>query len=382
MAEKSTEAGEEQAPGGSASDDGAGAAGSGSTDHFGASAVRQEIALEVEDLRTYFTTRWGTVKAVDGLSFILRRGETLGIVGESGSGKSVTALSLMRLVQSPPGHIVGGRVILNGRDILELSEGRMSQVRGGEISMILQDPMTALNPVFNVEIQVGEAIWIHQHLRGLTLVNKVVNSLRQVRIPAPESRMKDYPHQLSGGMRQRVVGAIGISSAPDVLIADEPTTSLDVTIQAAYLRLLREIQAETGLGIIFITHDFGIVAKMCDRVAVMYAGKIVETGDVRQIFNHPQHPYTQALISSVPRLEEKTERLYSIEGQPPALYNLPVGCAFAPRCPYVMNICREEFPPIFDQEDGQRAACWKLEGGKRLEHATITEAAAVPAGAD
>lgn len=388
MSEESTQSGEasedeEQA---SAASDGPGEAASSeigsATDHFGASAMREEIALEVQDLRTYFTTRWGTVKAVDGLSFTLRRGETLGIVGESGSGKSVTALSLMRLVQSPPGHIVGGRVILNGRDILELSEGQMSQVRGGEISMILQDPMTALNPVFNVENQVGEGIRIHQKLRGRTLVDKVINSLRQVRIPAPESRMKDYPHQLSGGMRQRVVGAIGISSAPDVLIADEPTTSLDVTIQAAYLRLLREIQSETGLGIIFITHDFGIVAKMCDRVAVMYAGRIVETGDVRQIFNHPQHPYTQALISSVPKLEEKTERLYSIEGQPPALYNLPPGCSFAPRCPYVMDICREEYPPIFTQEDDQLAACWKLEGGKRLEDATVTEAAAAPASAD
>ncbi len=379
MAEETTQPGEnsegvDRGPGGPG--------GAGSTDHFGASAVREEIALEVEDLRTYFTTRWGTVKAVDGLSFILRRGETLGIVGESGSGKSVTALSLMRLVQSPPGHIVGGRVVLNGRDILELSEGQMSQVRGGEISMILQDPMTALNPVFNVENQVGEAIRIHQHLRGRTLVDKVVHSLRQVKIPAPESRMKDYPHQLSGGMRQRVVGAIGISSAPSVLIADEPTTSLDVTIQAAYLRLLREIQAETGLGIIFITHDFGIVAKMCDRVAVMYAGRIVETGDVRQIFNHPQHPYTQALISSVPKLEEKTERLYSIDGQPPALYNLPAGGAFAPRCAYVMDICREEYPPIFDQADSQRSACWKLEGGVRLEDAAMTEIAAAPASAD
>ncbi len=384
MAEESTQPAGAGEPGDSQEQVSAGSDGAvvGSTDHFGASAVREEIALEVEDLRTYFTTRWGTVKAVDGLSFTLRRGETLGIVGESGSGKSVTALSLMRLVQSPPGHIVGGRVVLNGRDILELSEGQMSQVRGGEISMILQDPMTALNPVFNVENQVGEAIKIHQHLRGRTLLDKVVHSLRQVRIPAPESRMKDYPHQLSGGMRQRVVGAIGISSAPDVLIADEPTTSLDVTIQAAYLRLLREIQAETGLGIIFITHDFGIVAKMCDRVAVMYAGRIVETGDVRQIFNHPQHPYTQALISSVPKLEEKTERLYSIEGQPPALYNLPPGCAFAPRCPYVMDVCREEYPPIFDQDDSQRAACWKLEDGKRLEDATMTEAAAAPAGAD
>jgi oligopeptide/dipeptide ABC transporter ATP-binding protein len=339
------------------------------SDHFGASAIQEEIVLEVDDLRTYFATRWGTVKAVDGVSFSLRKGETLGIVGESGSGKSVTSLSLMRLVQSPPGHIVGGRVVLNGRDILQLSEGEMTKVRGGEISMILQDPMSALNPVFDVEDQVGEAIAIHQQVKGKILVNKIVHALRQVRIPAPEMRMKDYPHQLSGGMRQRVVGAIGISSNPSVLIADEPTTSLDVTIQAAYLRLLREIQAESGLGIIFITHDFGIVAKMCDRVGVMYAGRLVETGDVRQIFNSPQHPYTQALISSVPKLEEKTERLYSIEGQPPALYDLPTGCSFAPRCPYVMDICREEFPPVFDQGGSQRAACWQLDGGKRLEEA-------------
>jgi oligopeptide/dipeptide ABC transporter ATP-binding protein len=338
-----------------------------STSHFGESAATEEIVLEVEDLRTYFTTRWGTVKAVDGVSFFLRKGETLGIVGESGCGKSVTSSSLMRLVPSPPGHIVSGRVMLNGRDVLQLSEGEMSRVRGGEISMILQDPMTALNPVFDIKDQVGEAIKIHQGLKGRSLVDRIVNALRQVRIPAPEARMKDYPHQLSGGMRQRVVGAIGISSAPSVLIADEPTTSLDVTIQAAYLRLLREIQAEAGLGIIFITHDFGIVAKMCDRVAVMYAGRIVETGDVRQIFNAAQHPYTEALISSVPKLEEKTERLYSIEGQPPALYNLPEGCSFAPRCPYVMDTCRQEYPPIFTQADGQLAACWVLEGGKRLE---------------
>ncbi len=341
------------------------------SDHFGVSTVTEELILEVDDLRTYFTTRWGTVKAVDGLSFALRKGETLGIVGESGSGKSVTALSLTRLVQSPPGHIVGGRVVLDGVDLLQLSESQMSRVRGGQISMILQDPMTALNPVFNIQNQVGEAIRIHQHLRGRSLVERIIHSLKQVRIPAPEQRMKDYPHQLSGGMRQRVVGAIGISCAPLVLIADEPTTSLDVTIQAAYLRLLKEIQAETGLGIIFITHDFGIVAKMCDRVVVMYAGKIVETGDVRQIFNSPQHPYTEALLSSVPKLEERTERLYSIEGQPPALYNLPGGCAFAPRCPYVMDVCREEYPPAFDQGDGQSSACWKLEGGKRLEEIDV-----------
>ena len=301
------------------------------TDGFGDSAVSEQVVLEVKNLQTHFTTRWGTVKAVDGVSYHVKRGETLGIVGESGSGKSVTALSLMRLVPTPPGRIVDGEVILGGRDLLELSERQMTEVRGGEISMILQDPMQALNPVFSIANQVGEAIKIHQKLKGQVLLDKVVDSLRKVRIPAPETRANDYPHQLSGGMRQRVVGAIGISSAPAVIIADEPTTSLDVTIQAAYLRLLRQIQQEEGVGIIFITHDFGIVAKMCDRVAVMYAGRIVEVADVRTIFNDPLHEYTKALIGSVPKLEEKTGRLPQIEGQPPLLYNLPTGDAFAPR---------------------------------------------------
>ena len=301
------------------------------TDGFGDSAVSEQVVLEVKNLQTHFTTRWGTVKAVDGVSYHVKRGETLGIVGESGSGKSVTALSLMRLVPTPPGRIVDGEVILGGRDLLELSERQMTEVRGGEISMILQDPMQALNPVFSIANQVGEAIKIHQKLKGQVLLDKVVDSLRKVRIPAPELRANDYPHQLSGGMRQRVVGAIGISSAPAVIIADEPTTSLDVTIQAAYLRLLRQIQQEEGVGIIFITHDFGIVAKMCDRVAVMYAGRIVEVADVRTIFNDPLHEYTKALIGSVPKLEEKTGRLPQIEGQPPLLYNLPTGDAFAPR---------------------------------------------------
>ena len=301
------------------------------TDGFGGSAASEEVVLDVKDLQTHFTTRWGVVKAVDGVSYHVKRGETLGIVGESGSGKSVTALSLMRLVPSPPGKIVGGEVVLGGRNLLELSESQMTSVRGGEISIILQDPMQALNPVFSIENQVGEAIKIHQKLKGQALWDKVVDSLRKVRIPAPETRAKDYPHQLSGGMRQRVVGAIGISSAPAVIIADEPTTSLDVTIQAAYLRLLRQIQQEEGVGIVFITHDFGIVAKMCDRVAVMYAGRIVEVSDVRTIFNEPLHEYTKALIGSVPKLEEKTGRLPQIEGQPPLLYNLPHGDAFAPR---------------------------------------------------
>lgn len=323
------------------------------TDGFGESAITEEVVIEVKDLQTHFTTRWGTVKAVDGISYHVRRGETLGIVGESGSGKSVNALSLMRLVPSPPGHIVGGEVILNGRNLLDLSESEMTLVRGGEISIILQDPMQALNPVFSIQNQVGEAIKIHQGLKGSALWEKVVDSLRKVRIPAPEIRAKDYPHQLSGGMRQRVVGAIGISSAPSIIIADEPTTSLDVTIQAAYLRLLRQIQQEEGVGIIFITHDFGIVAKMCDRVAVMYAGRIVELADVRTIFNEPKHEYTKALIGSVPKLEEKTGRLPQIEGQPPLLYNLPPGDSFAPRS--TLDFKPEEAerrPPLVEVEPG------------------------------
>ncbi len=346
-------------------------------DRFGPDTVGEEVVLEVNDLRTYFTTRWGTVKAVDGVSYKVRRGETLGIVGESGSGKSVQALSVMRLVQSPPGHIVGGEVILATRekggggkrkgegqevytrkDILQISESEMTKIRGGEIAMILQDPMTALNPVFTIENQVGEAITIHQGLKGKRLWEKIIEALRHVRIPAAEQRAKDYPHQLSGGMRQRVVGAIGISSTPSVIIADEPTTSLDVTIQAAYLRLLKQLQAEDGVAIIFITHDFGIVAKMCDRVGVMYAGRIVESGDVRQIFNSPKHPYTQALIDSVPKLEVKTGRLRQIDGQPPLLYNLPPGCPFAPRCPNALDRCREEYPPYEQAAENHYFHCW------------------------
>ena len=322
---------------------------------------RNDLVLQVKDLQTYFVTRWGVVKAVDGVSFDLHRGETLGIVGESGCGKSVTTLSIMRLVPSPPGHIVGGQVLLQGEDVLQIDEREMEKVRGGKIAMVLQDPMTALNPVFDIQDQVGEALRIHKRLRGGGLRGQVVEMLRRVRIPAPELRMRDYPHQLSGGMRQRVVGAIGISCDPLVLIADEPTTSLDATIQAQYLRLLKDLQDETGVSIIFITHDFGIVAKMCDRVAVMYAGRIVEQGDVRQIFNHPKHPYTEALINSVPKMEEKMDRLYSIPGQPPALWDLDEGCSFADRCPQVHDRCHEEYPKLFTLDGGQTSACWLRE---------------------
>ncbi|HEV8639636.1 MAG TPA: ABC transporter ATP-binding protein [Methylomirabilota bacterium] len=314
--------------------------------------------LEVKDLRTWFFTRWGVVKAVDGVSFTLGASETLGLVGESGCGKSMTALSILRLQPRPAGRIVGGQVLLQGEDLLQKSEREMRRIRGRQISMILQDPMQSLNPVFSVGAQIAEALRIHQGLEGPTLWEQAREMLRRVKIPSPELRLRAYPHQMSGGMRQRVVGAISLACRPAILIADEPTTSLDVTIQAQYLRLLKGLQEEMGLALIFITHDFGIVAKMCDRVAVMYAGRIVESAEVRELFNHPRHPYTVALLNSVPRLETKIERLSSIEGQPPLLYDLPPGCPFAPRCPHARDRCRDEYPPEVAVKDGHRVSCW------------------------
>ncbi len=326
-----------------------------------ATETRKDVVLDVKDLRTYFRTRWGEVKAVDGVTFDLRKGETLGIVGESGCGKSVTMLSLMRLIPMPPGRIVDGSISLDGEDLLQLSEDEMSKVRGSKIGLIIQDPMTSLNPVFSIGNQVTEAIRIHQDIPRHSVMERALDVLRKVNIPAAETRVRDYPHQMSGGMRQRVVGAIGISCQPMVLIADEPTTSLDVTIQAQYLKLLKDLQQDSDLSLIFITHDFGIVAKMCDRVAVMYAGKIVEMGSVRDIFNNPSHPYTEALLASVPKMEEDVDRLYAIEGQPPTLHNLPPGCSFAARCPYVMDKCREQYPPEFNVAEAHHSACWRLE---------------------
>jgi oligopeptide/dipeptide ABC transporter ATP-binding protein len=321
-----------------------------------------DVVLEVEDLHTYCFTRWGVVKAVDGVSFSLRQGESLGIVGESGCGKTMTALSLLRLVPRPAARIVKGVIRLEGEDLLAKSEREMRHIRGRRISMILQDPQTSLNPVFTVGNQVMEAIQIHHRDDGRrSLVRRAIDGLRQVRVAAPERRVRDYPHQISGGMKQRIVGAIAISCEPRVIIADEPTTSLDVTIQAQYLRLLREIQEETNLSLIFITHDFGIVAKMCDQVMVMYAGRVVERGSVRDIFNKPSHPYTQALLNSVPTMDERVDRLYSISGQPPALWDLPLGCRFAARCPHADDRCRSQYPPAFKVGDGHFADCWKLE---------------------
>ena len=320
--------------------------------------------LQVKNLKTYLYTRWGVTKAVDDISFEVHEGETLGIVGESGCGKSMTALSMVRLTPKPASHIVGGEVFVDDIDLLALSEDEMRKVRGSEISMILQDPQTSLNPLFTIGNQLLETISLHAEkgVTKATLKDRAITMLRRMGVPAPERRMEAYPHQMSGGMKQRVVGGIAIESKPRVMIADEPTTALDVTIQAQYLRLLKTIQEETKMAIVFITHDFGVVAKMCDRVAVMYAGRIVEQGTVREVLNSPAHPYTQALMSSVPKMEEKVDKLYSIEGQPPALFDLPVGCAFAARCQFADARCEAEYPPMFAKTTQRMAACWNLEG--------------------
>ncbi len=319
-----------------------------------------EILLQIEDLHTSFFTRAGEFKAIDGLSFHVNEGETFGLVGESACGKTVTGLSILRLLPEPAGMIVGGKIILDGTNLVELSKKEMRAYRGKMISMILQDPMTSLNPVYTIGDQIGESVRLHQGLRDDKVEDEVISALRLLRIPAPEMRLRDYPFQMSGGMRQRVVGSIAMSCRPRLLIADEPTTALDATIQAQYIALLKDIQKQTDVAIIFITHDFGVVANICHRVAVMYAGKIVETAATSTIFKAPRHPYTIALIRSVPRLDRKDDRLYSIEGQPPSLLNLPPGCRFAPRCPDVEEVCRKQQPPVVEISDGHSVSCWKV----------------------
>jgi len=314
--------------------------------------------LDVRGLRTHLVTRWGTVRAVDGVSFSVSEGETLGLVGESGSGKSMTCLSLVRLVPRPAARILGGTVLLDGEDLLTKSEPEMQRIRGRKVAMILQDPMSSLNPVFSIGMQVREPVAMYHKLRGRALIERAADLLASVRIPSPGARLRAFPHQLSGGMRQRVVGAMAIAAPPRLLIADEPTTSLDLTIQAQYLALLEELQERHRLALIFITHNLGIVSRICDRVAVMYAGRIVEMGPVRQLFTAPAHPYTRALLESIPRLGAKIERLAAIDGQPPDLARLPDGCAFAPRCPQVMDRCRAEAPPEFVVGEGQVSRCW------------------------
>jgi oligopeptide/dipeptide ABC transporter ATP-binding protein len=314
--------------------------------------------LVVEDLRTHFFTRRGITRAVDGVSFTLEAGETLALVGESGSGKSVTCLSLVRLVPEPAGRIVGGRVLFEGEDLLSKTPGQMRHVRGKRIAMVLQDPMTSLNPALTIGTQVGEVLRLHQGLRGSRLRQRVLEALSRLRIPGANTRLRNYQHQLSGGMRQRVSSAIAVSCAPRLLIADEPTTALDVTIQAQYLDLLKEVQRATGVAVILVTHDFGIVAANADRVAVMYAGKIVEMGSTLQVFNAPAHPYTQALLRCLPDVDLRRQRLVEIGGQPPDLAQLPPGCPFAPRCPKRQAVCEEAYPLPVVLDNGHVAQCW------------------------
>ena len=292
------------------------------------------------------------------MSFAVGEAETLGLVGESGSGKSMTCLSILRLVPRPAARIVSGSVRLDGEELLAKSEREMQRIRGKKLAMILQDPMSSLNPVFSIGMQLREPLAVHQGLAGRALTERAIALLTAVGISSPAARLAAYPHQLSGGMRQRVVGAMAISAPPRLLLADEPTTSLDLTIQAQYLRLLKELQARYRLAMIFVTHNLGIVAKMCDRVAVMYAGRIVEAGPVETIFAAPAHPYTRALLDSVPRLGDLRERLTAIEGQPPDLAALPAGCAFHPRCPQAMDRCRTEIPPDFALDARHAARCW------------------------
>jgi oligopeptide/dipeptide ABC transporter ATP-binding protein len=319
--------------------------------------------LEVSDLQTHFFTFGGTrvVKAVDHVSFSLAEGETLGLVGESGSGKTTTCLSIVGLLPRA-GRIVGGRVLFDGEDLTRKSQRELRRIRGRRIAVILQDPMASLNPLFTIFRQVAEPAFFHQQLRGRTLRARVQHLLRAVRIPSPEWRMREYPHQMSGGMRQRIVGAIALAGGPRLVIADEPTTNLDVTIQAQYLDLLKDIQRESGVALIFVTHNLGIVAKMCDRVAVMYAGTIVEQAPVRELFNAPRHPYTRALLGAVPKLGSK-DPLASIAGQPPNLASLPAGCAFHPRCPEVLPRCASETPHEIHHDHGGSARCWLVNDG-------------------
>jgi peptide/nickel transport system ATP-binding protein len=335
-----------------------------------------DVVLDVRGLTTYFYTRQGLLKAVDNVSFEVRRGETLAIVGESGCGKSITALSLIRLVPTPPGRIVAGSVSLAGTDLLGLDEPAMRHIRGNDISMIFQEPMTSLNPVMTVGRQIGEALILHQGLTRAAALARAVEMLKIVRIPEAEQRAREYPHQLSGGMRQRAMIAMALACNPKVLIADEPTTALDVTIQAQILDLIVELQRKLGTAVLLITHDLGVVAETAQRVIVMYAGRKVEEASATELFAQPLHPYTVGLMTSIPRLDlirgravdAEAERLQEIPGLVPALTNLPAGCAFAPRCAHADDRCRAEYPPFEEKRPGRWAACWRSEelyGGSR-----------------
>jgi peptide/nickel transport system ATP-binding protein len=329
-----------------------------------AQAQSAALLLEIDDLRTHFFTAAGVVRAVDGVSYAVRTGETLGVVGESGCGKSVTALSVLRLVADPPGRIVGGAIRFEGKNLLDLSESEMEAVRGNHISMIFQEPMTSLNPLLTIGRQISEAIALHQGLARRPAMELAIEMLRRVHIPVPERRVHAYPHQLSGGMRQRAMIAMALSCNPKLLIADEPTTALDVTIQAQILDLMRELQQTLDMAIILITHDMGVVAENADRVVVMYAGRKVEEASADDLFDSPAHPYTRGLLGSVPNLEAAAHsrahraRLNEIKGMVPSLANLPAGCSFAPRCGLASEDCRTAYPPLRQHRAGHWVACW------------------------
>jgi oligopeptide/dipeptide ABC transporter ATP-binding protein len=324
--------------------------------------MNNDVLLDLRSLQTYFFTSDGLAKAVDGVSYQLHRGETLGVVGESGCGKSVSALSVLRLVPDPPGRIVGGEIMFEGTNLLKLSRAEMRRIRGNEIAMIFQEPMTSLNPVFTIGNQISEAIILHQRLSKRDALAKSIEMLKKVGIATPERRVHEYPHQLSGGMRQRAMIAMALSCNPKLLIADEPTTALDVTIQAQILDLMFSLKDEIGMAIMLITHNLGVVAETARRVVVMYSGKVVEEGPVLEIFKQPQHPYTQGLLRSLPRLEEKAAgkkvRLQEIVGMVPSPYNLPTGCKFHPRCPKAQAICREKEPPLEKLPGRHFSACF------------------------
>ncbi|MGH8885409.1 MAG: ABC transporter ATP-binding protein [Egibacteraceae bacterium] len=313
--------------------------------------------LEVEDLHVEFRTHRGVVRAVNGISYTLDKCETLAILGESGSGKSVSAQAVMGIIDSPPGFVTQGAVRFQGRDLLRVQERERRAIRGQRIAMVFQDALTALNPVFPVGWQIGEMFRVHRGASRREARRKAIELMERVRIPSAAQRVSDYPHQFSGGMRQRVMIAMALALDPDILIADEPTTALDVTVQAQVMELLAELQAETGMGLILITHDLGVVAGVADRVAVMYAGRIVETGPVRVIYHNPAHPYTQGLMASIPRLDQKGGRLNPISGSPPNLMRIPSGCPFHPRCPYARAVCVTDQPPLHEVEPGRRSAC-------------------------
>ena len=326
--------------------------------------------LEVNDLATHFFTQDGVVKAVDGISYHVDEGEVLGIVGESGCGKSVSALSIMRLVANPPGRTVRGEVIFDGEDILKLADAEMRHIRGNRIAMVFQEPMTSLNPVLTIGRQLTETLELHQRMNKTEARDRAAELLRIVGIPDSERRLKDYPHQFSGGMRQRVMIAMALSCNPRLIIADEPTTALDVTIQAQILELMQELAREFGTAMVIITHNLGVVARYASRVVVMYAGKIIETGSALDIYHSPNHPYTLGLLRSVPRLDaEERKKLEAIEGLPPDLIDLPVGCSFAPRCRFAYERCSQEMPELEGVGDGHEAACWRSSEITELERA-------------